>query len=69
MWSSSPGFGGEIDRLMNWMRGNEELARFIRRVIPQSERARTELASGVKQRTELILELLKSELEPIRNDL
>ena len=52
----------EIDRLMNWMRGNKELARFLTRVIPQSDRASREYAIQIKERTEILMELLKSEL-------
>ena len=56
-------FPDEIDRLINWMRSNEELARFLTRVIPQSDRADREYASRVKERTEVLMEMLKSELE------
>ena len=57
------GFPNEIVRLMNWMRGNEVLARFLRRVIPQSERAHVEYAVEVKNRTDELLEILKLELQ------
>jgi hypothetical protein len=61
-------FPDEIDRLIKWMRSNEELARFITRVIPQSDRADTEYASDVKESTAVLLEMLKSELESTRHD-
>jgi hypothetical protein len=57
------GFADEIDRLLKWMSGNEELAKFLRRVIPQSERAHRSFAAGLIIRTEELLEKLQSELE------
>lgn len=59
------GFTAEIDRLLTWMSGNDELSKSLGRIIPQAERG-SDYATRIKEASESLISLLESELDAER---